>query len=64
LLNQDAEGKPAAGGAFRFVALAVPAKHPNEAGHGRPASGRRFERRQGWHSEIKRPAPSGLSSCG
>jgi len=28
LLNQDAEGKPAAGGAFRFVALAVPAKHP------------------------------------
>ncbi len=31
----------------------------NEAGHGRPASGRRFERRQGWRSEIKRAAPSG-----
>ena len=28
----------------------------NEAGQGRPASGRRFERRQGGHSEIKRAA--------
>ncbi len=33
-------------------------------GHGSPASGRRFERRQGWRSEIKRAAPSGVSSCG
>jgi len=29
----------------------------NEAGQGRPASGCRFERSQGWHSEIKRAAP-------
>jgi hypothetical protein len=28
LLDQDAQGKPAAGGTFRSVALAVPAKHP------------------------------------
>ncbi len=28
LLNQDAKGKPADGGAFRIVALAVSAKHP------------------------------------
>jgi hypothetical protein len=28
LLNQDAEGKPAAGGTFRLAALYVPAKHP------------------------------------
>ncbi len=34
------------------------------AGHGSPASGRRFERSQGWRSEIKRAAPSGVSSCG
>ncbi len=34
------------------------------AGHGRPASGRRFERSQGWRSEIKRAAPSRVSSCG
>jgi hypothetical protein len=34
------------------------------AGHGRPASGRRFERSQGWRSEIKRAAPFGGSSCG
>ena len=27
LLNQDAQGKPAAGGTFRVVALAAPAKH-------------------------------------
>ncbi len=31
----------------------------NEAGHGRPASGRRFERRQGWRSKIKRTTPPG-----
>ncbi len=31
----------------------------NEAGQGRPASGRRFERRQGGRSEIKRAAPPG-----
>jgi hypothetical protein len=29
-----------------------------------PASGRRFERRQGWRSEIKRAAPSRLSHRG
>ncbi len=28
LLNQDAEGKPASRGAFRFAVLVVPAKHP------------------------------------
>ena len=28
LLSQDAQGKPAAGGTFRAVALVVPAKHP------------------------------------
>jgi hypothetical protein len=28
LLNQDPEGKPAAGGTFRLAALYVPAKHP------------------------------------
>ena len=33
----------------------------NESGHGRPASGRRFERSQGWRSEIKRAAASGVS---
>ena len=35
----------------------------NEAGQGRPASGRRFERRQGWHSEIKRAAPPGCQAA-
>ncbi len=28
LINEDPDGKPAAGGAFRLVALYVPAKHP------------------------------------
>lgn len=28
LLNQDAQGKPAAGATFRAVALVVPARHP------------------------------------
>ena len=35
----------------------------NEAGQGRPASGRRFERRQGGHSEIKRAAPPGCRAA-
>ncbi len=35
----------------------------NEARHGRSASGRRFERRQGWRSEIKRAAPPGCRAA-
>ncbi len=35
----------------------------NEARHGRLASGRRFERRQGGHSEIKRAAPLGCRAA-
>ncbi len=35
----------------------------SEAGHGRPASGRRFERCHGWRSEIKRAAPPGCRAA-
>ncbi len=33
------------------------------AGHGGPASGRRFERSQGWRSEIKQAAPPGCRAA-
>ncbi len=33
------------------------------AGHGSPASGRRFGRSQGWRSEIKRAAPPGCRAA-
>ena len=51
--RSPAAGQP--GGAVSVVG--------NEAGHGRPASGRRFERHQGWRSEIKRAAPPGCRAA-